>query len=108
MDNRGTVTAVKNGTAIITVTVDGVSRTCEITVKKPSICFESETVTLAPGAHYQTKVTVSSGNTPVFSSSNSTVASVDADGIIHAKETGRAYIYAKEDGTKERITVFVK
>ena len=108
VDNRGTVTAVKNGTAIITVTVDGVSRTCEITVKKPSICFESETVTLAPGAHYQTKVTVSSGTTPVFSSSNSTVASVDADGIIHAKETGRAYIYAKEDGTKERITVFVK
>ena len=34
VDNEGRVTAVKNGTAIITVTVDGVSKTCEVTVKK--------------------------------------------------------------------------
>ena len=37
VDNEGRVTAVKNGTAIITVTVDGVSKTCEVTVKKPKI-----------------------------------------------------------------------
>lgn len=37
MDNGGKVTAIKNGTAIITVTVDGVSKTCEVTVKKPKI-----------------------------------------------------------------------
>ncbi len=37
MDNEGKVIAIKNGTAIITVTVDDVSKTCEVTVKKPKI-----------------------------------------------------------------------
>ena len=102
------VTAVKNGTALITVTIDGISKTCEITVKKPVIQFEKESVTLQVKETYQTKVTVSSKNKPVYSSSNTTIASVNENGVIHAKAVGKAYIYAKEDGTKERMTVIVK
>lgn len=108
VDQKGLVTAVKHGTAIITVTVDGVSKTCEVTVKKPEIQFEKESVSLTVGEQYQTKVTVSSKNKPEYSSSNQNVASVDQNGKIHAKSAGKAYIYAKEDGTKERMTVTVK
>jgi uncharacterized protein YjdB len=108
VDSDGTVTAVKNGTAIITVTVDGVSKTCEVTVKKPTITFAKDSITLAVGARSQAKVTVSSGNRPEFSSSNVSVATVDEDGTITAKSAGKATIYAKEDGTKQSMKVTVK
>lgn len=108
VDSHGMVTAVKNGYALITVTVDGVSRTCEVMVKKPIIRFDKEQITLTEGQSEQVKVAVSSGNRPEYYSSNSCVAAVDEKGIITAKATGKAYIYAKEDGAKERITVVVK
>ena len=60
------------------------------------------------GENYQAKATVSSNNKPEYSSSNQNVASVDQNGKIRAKAVGKAYIYAKEDGTKERMTVTVK
>lgn len=107
VDDHGTVTAVKHGTALISVTVDGVSKTCEVTVEKPEISFSTEQAELAVGQDYYAKVTVSSGNQPEFSSSNTNVASVDQKGKIHAKSKGRAYIYAKEDGAKERMIVVV-
>lgn len=108
VDENGLVTAVKNGTAIITVTVDGVSKSCEVTVKKPVITFEKERVELSPGDVCQAKAVVSSGNKPVYSSSNPSIVTVDENGTIHAKETGKAFVYAKEDGTKARMTVVVK
>ena len=108
VNDKGLVTAVKHGTAIITVTVDGVSKTCEITVKKPEIRFEKESISMTVGENYQAKATVSSNNKPEYSSSNQNVASVDQNGKIRAKAVGKAYIYAKEDGTKERMTVTVK
>ena len=77
-------------------------------MKKPEITFEKDSVTLSVGEAHQAKVTVSSKNKPVFSSSNKNVASVDKNGKILAKSAGKAYIYAKEDGVKERMTVLVQ
>ena len=50
---------------------------------------------------------VSSGNKPEWSTSNSNVATVDSEGKITGIKKGRAYIYAKEDGTKVKCTVYV-
>lgn len=108
VDDEGNVTAVKNGSALITVTVDGVSRTCEVLVKKPVIRFAQDTVALSVGERYQLKVQVSSGNQPTYSSSNTSIAQVDENGVVCGKNPGRAYIYASEDGTKERVTVTVR
>jgi uncharacterized protein YjdB len=108
IDKNGMITAKKHGTAIITVTVDGVSKTCEVTVKKPVIQFSQPTATLCVGQVYTPSVTVSSGNAPTYSSSNINVASVDAAGHITARQPGKAYIYASEDGTKESLIVTVK
>lgn len=108
VDETGKVTAIKHGTAVVTVTVDGVSKNCEVTVKSPKITFPQTTITLHPGERARVNATVSSGNQPTYSSSNSNVASVDANGVITAKTVGRSYVYASEDGTKERITVYVK
>lgn len=108
VDSSGTVTAVKNGTAVITATVDGVSKSCEITVKKPVVTFEKSELTLAVGKKKTVKVSVSSGNKPVFSSSNTCIATVDEYGTILAHEQGKAYIYASEDGVKSRMRIIVK
>lgn len=108
VDSSGTVTAVKNGTATITVTVDGVSKSCEITVKKPTVKFEKSELTLAVGKKKTVKVFVSSGNKPVFSSSNTCVATVNENGLVTANDVGKAYIYATEDGVKSRMRVIVE
>lgn len=108
VDESGTVTAVKNGSAAITVTVDGVSKTCRITVRKPTVKFETEELTLTAGKKRTVRVSVSSGNKPEFSSSNTCIATVNENGLITAHEPGKAYIYAKEDGVKSRMRIIVK
>ena len=107
VDNEGRVTAVKNGTAIITVTVDGVSKTCEVTVKKPKITVGQEQISLTAGETCQPKVTVSSGNKPEYYSSNTNVATVNETGMITAigKDVIRMVpplIITEEDVDKER------
>lgn len=108
MDSKGNVTAVKHGTATITVTVDGVKATCEIMVKQPGVSFPQSELTLKQGEKICVKAKVSSGNDPMYSSSNTTVATVDEHGNIYACGKGRAYIYATEDGIKAKMTIHVK
>ena len=108
VNEQGIVTAHKHGSARITVTVDGVSRICRLTVKQPKIRFTPDLVTLRAGEAFTPKVFVSSGITPAFSSSNINIASVDKDGTIHARQPGRAYIYAKEDGSRASLILHVE
>lgn len=108
VDENGQVTAIKNGTAIITVTVDDVSKSCEVTVKKPTVRFSTQSIELCVGEQYKSQVKVSSGNKPTFSSSNTSVAEVSENGVITARTAGKAYIYASEDGAKDKMTVIVK
>lgn len=107
VDENGVVTAIKNGTARITATVDGVSRTCEVTVQKPVIRLSTNQLTLKVGAKGKLKAEVSSNLPPIWSSSNSNVVEVDSDGNITAIKKGTAYIYASEDGTKVKCTIKV-
>lgn len=108
VDNKGNVTAVKHGTATITVTVDGIRATCEIMVKQPKVSFEQSELSLKQGEKICLKAKVSSGNEPMYSSSNTTVATVDEEGNIYACGRGKAYIYANEDGIKAKVIIHVK
>lgn len=107
VNQDGEVTAVKNGSAIITATADGVSASCTVTVKKPKITLNHTELHLKAGDTKQIKAKVSSNNPPAWSTSNSRIATVDDDGEISVFEKGRVYIYASEDGTKVRCTVYV-
>ncbi|TAH67861.1 MAG: hypothetical protein EWM47_08665 [Anaerolineaceae bacterium] len=103
----GRITAIKNGRATITATVDGVSVTCEVVVNKPDIALSSDEISIKVGKTVLLNAKVSSGNNPEWSTSNPNVATVDSEGRIIGIKKGRAYIYAKEDGTKVRCTVYV-
>lgn len=107
VDSDGNITAIKNGKAIITASLDGVSQTCEVTVMKPEITLSTTELTLKKGETAKVKATVSSNNQPVWSTSNPNILTINNSGEITAIKKGRAYIYAAEDGTKVRCTVFV-
>lgn len=107
VNETGLITAHKHGTARIYVKIDGITRNCEVTVKKPDIELTPATATLKKGQKLSLFAKVSSGIEPVYTSSKKTVATVDSRGRIKAVGRGSCYIYASEDGTKEacRITV---
>lgn len=107
VDQNGKITAVKNGIAIITATVDGVSKSCEVVVQQPEVILSESELTLKIGGSFSLKAQVSSGNAPEWYSSNTSVAVVSDKGVITAKQKGKAYIYAKEDGIKSRCTITV-
>lgn len=107
VDEYGTITAIKHGTARITATVDGISKSCNIVVEKPSIALSSDETCLKIGDTATITAIVSSGNSPTWSSSNTKIATVDTIGTITALQKGKAYIYATEDGVKVRCHIHV-
>lgn len=107
VDSSGKITAVKHGTAIITATLDGVSKACEVNVKQPVIKLDASELTVKKGDTKVIKATVSSGNPVVWSTSNPNIATIDETGCITAMLKGRAYVYASEDGIKMRCIVYV-
>ena len=108
VDSDGRIIAVKHGTAIISVSLDGVTKNCTVNVKQPVIKLSKENIPLACGKTTKLKAATTGKATPVWSSSNSKVASVDTQGNVTANKKGKCYIYAAEDGVKVKCTVIVK
>ena len=99
---NGTVKAVKAGTAVITVkSSDGVSAKCTVTVSKhaESVKFEKDAYTLENTKSLALKATVlpadTSFKTLTYTSSDTKVAVVAANGVVTAKGVGTATISAK-------------
>ena len=107
VDENGKITAIKHGTAIITAKADDVSVTCEVTVKQPDVTLNKNELSLKTGEKETLTAKVSSGNTPVWSCSNSDVIIVSDKGVVTAKRKGTAYVYVKEDGVTSKCKVKV-
>lgn len=107
VDEKGVVTAIKHGEAIISATADGVTKQCKITVKQPKIKLSETELSMKSGGRHTLKATVSSNNPVQWSSSNTEIVTVNGQGVVRAKKKGKAYVYAKEDGVKARCTVKV-
>ncbi len=104
---NGTVTAVAAGTATITATAGGKSATCTVTVEEPdpgvvlvsSISITPSTLTLTKGevssALTATVLPIdATDKTYTWSSSNTDIATVSADGKVTAVSRGTATIKA--------------
>ncbi len=115
----GTVTAKSAGTAIITATSEnGKTASCTITVEKKlipitEVCLDKSSATLTEGETTALTATVLPKNTTYskdvsWSSSNSEVAIVDANGTVTAKSAGTAIITAtSENGKTASCTITV-
>jgi uncharacterized protein YjdB len=100
VDQNGKVTAVKAGTATITVTTKdgGKTATCAVTViaKVASVSLDKTSMTLTVGETQTLTATVTPDNAQdksvTWSSSDATVATVDQDGKVTAVKAGTATI----------------
>ena len=115
--SAGTVTAHNSGTAIITVkTVDGNhTATSSVTVTSSpsvtSISISPSSVTLTLGSSTTFHATVyptSSSQTVTWSSSNTSVATIDQSGRVTTKGTGTTTIKASRNGVYGTATLTVK
>ena len=109
VDSNGKVTAVGNGTATITVTTkdQGKTATCAITVAQvvTGVSLNAASITLNEGQTQTLTATISPSNAAnksvTWTSTNSSVAKVDANGVVTAVSKGTATITATTvDGGK--------
>ena len=102
VDENGRVTTVGIGEAVITAKAGEKSATCKVTVNAvpvSSISLDKTELELKIGENYTLVATVGPGNatdkTVTWSSSDTTIATVDASGKVTAVRAGRATITAK-------------
>ena len=116
VDQNGEVTAVKEGTAIITAKAGDKTATCTVTVKKSVVAVESVTLDITStilntGETLTLTATVKPDNatdkTVTWSSSNPTIAAVDQNGTVTAVAEGTATITAKASDKSATCTVMV-
>lgn len=115
--NTVNVSAKGAGQATITATptlngVDGDSVSCVVTVTenpKPSatISLDTQAITLKKGESRVLKATVSTGATPVWTSGNKNMATVDMNGTVTAVAAGSTTITATAEGVSASCTVTV-
>lgn len=114
--DKGTVTALKPGTATITVvTKDGGHKaTCKVTVTLPvkEVTLDKTSAELAVGKTLALTATISPSDatekTLVWSSSDTSVATVDGKGVVTAVRAGTATITAKAKDVDAKATCEVK
>jgi len=116
VNSSGLVSAVGNGTAVITASVSGVSATRTVTVSTPAptvtgISLAPETLDMNVGTTSATTVTFSpvGSDVPITNwvSSNTAVATVNSSGLVSAVGDGTAVITASVSGVSATRTVTV-
>ena len=118
VNTGGVVTAIKAGTSTITVsTTSGLTATCDVTVKATTgeasgLTLNLEETELVNGKTVQLQATVIPGNATdksvTWTSSDATVATVNASGLVTAIKLGTAIITASTaNGLKATCEVTV-
>lgn len=110
----GVVTGKSEGSATITVTVDGKTASCQVKVlyvKPTTVTITPSSKTLVLNDEFQLALTTTPAEVTypeiTWTSSNSSVASVDENGMVTAKGLGSATISAKVDGVVGTSTITV-
>ncbi|RMH15860.1 MAG: hypothetical protein D6701_09625 [Gemmatimonadetes bacterium] len=120
VDASGTVTAVDNGSAVITATVEGVSGSTSVIVDQLAVSITIQNVppegfaTGFIGDSRQITAIAKDANgfdvtdaVPSWTSSAPSVASVSSTGMWNALAPGQAVITASMDGVSDALTTFV-
>ncbi|MCM1113726.1 MAG: Ig-like domain-containing protein [Muribaculum sp.] len=108
VDQNGTVTGVKTGTVTITATAHGISKTCKVTVQKPTFRISRTSLTVYRGGTGSIAATPQPQVKVLWSSSNTSVATVDSDGVVTGVKAGNATVTATAHGKSLTCRVTVK
>ncbi len=114
VDSDGCITALSAGSAKITVTSGSISAVCTVNVSVPleGIEISSESLQLEKGSSASLSVSLQPEDTTeetdiTYSSDNTSVATVDADGTVNAVGAGSAVITASTGALVDSCTVNV-
>lgn len=102
---NGLLTAVAEGKATVTATVGSVRATCVVTVKNQLTLTSDATVTLKIGDTHEIKAQGTSALS--YISSNTSIATVDNNGVVTAVAVGSATITVKCGNEHKTVTVSV-
>ena len=110
--NSITITAKAAGTAYITASYGGKNAQCVVTVTAPTptvnLSLEKTTISLEVGKTATITATYSGASgKPAWSSTDTSVATVDSNGKVTAKKAGTAYITASYGGKNAQCFVTV-
>ena len=96
VDQSGRINALETGSAVITAASPDSSVSCRVTVKKAptKVTISPATLTLTVGATAEYTVSYPSGcgGSCDFESTNTSVATIDEDGVVTAKKVGTTNI----------------
>lgn len=103
VNSKGKVTAQGPGNAKITANLNGTMVSSNVKVLKISY----NEIELNKGENYTLEV-LGTDNNPNWTSYNTTIATVSADGVVSAKAAGTTKIVAQVDGRKVRCIITVR
>lgn len=108
IDENGKIEALKPGSTTITVSADGVKRTCKVTVKKPKVTLNRTSIVLSAGKTFRLSAKVSSNRSVTWKSRKTSVAVISDCGLVTARKKGTAIITAKVDGVAKECKIIVQ
>lgn len=109
VNSSGKVTAKKAGTAKVRATVNGISKTCTITVKSPVLTLSKTSATIKKNKTVTIKIKKNlPKGTVKYTSKNKKIATVTSKGVVKGKKKGTTYIYVKCNGITKTFKVKVK
>lgn len=116
VNSKGVVTGKKTGTATITAKAHGITKTCRVTVRKPTVTVSSssyttigstQTAVIFAGSTVQMYASSKPAVTIKWKTSNKKVAKVDKNGKVTGVKAGTATITAYIPGAKATYAVKV-
>ena len=108
VDENGLLTALRTGTAVITVRCETLVYECRVTSALRRSLLPKAPVLTDAKEKLQLSLSPVPHSSIVWSSADETVATVSPDGTVHAVENGTAEIFAECEGVTFRTTVTVK
>lgn len=107
VNNKGVITPKKKGTTTITATANGVSATCKVTVKKPSLSLKSKATIYLKNSQ-TLEATAAPSEKIKWTTSNNKIAAINSKGVVTPKKTGTVTITAKANGITKKCVVTVE
>lgn len=104
----GVITGKKAGTATIKVTLNKVTKTYQVTVKKQTLDLKKKNATVKVGKTVQIKASASPKGKITYQSSNDEIATVTSKGKVKGVKKGSAKITVTCNGVQKTFKVKVK
>ncbi len=108
VNQKGIITALSEGTSVITAKANGVSARCTVTVKSPTLTISKTKLKMYPGMQIKLTAEAKGAKKEVrWNSLTRSYVSVDNRGLVTALTTGTGYVQASANGISKECKVVI-